>query len=289
MRCAGTDETIASAPRPHGPLPWNWEATRAVVEARPWQPGHVRVWLIGPQRVRLGASDEPLELFGNARLTSVDLAPVAGGAWEAKMNVAALNVVGADGRPVATLGEARLRLKAGPAAVADYRTATWDVALAASDLRLPEDLALPLGPAVAGIEVEASVMGLMPPGPLVPALAAWRDAGGTIEVTRFRLAYGPLGLGADGTAALDSELQPIGAFTAKAEGVFALVDALTARGLIRRREAVNAKVVLGALVRREGGGVPTLSVPVTIQDSVLYAGPVMLARVPPVTWPGVVP
>ncbi len=63
------------------------------------------------------------------------------------------------------------------------------------------------------------------------------------------------------------------------------MDALRKRGLVRSRDAVTAKLVLGALARTpEGGGPPTLNLAITVQDRTLFAGPVPLARFPAIPW-----
>ena len=118
------------------------------------------------------------------------------------------------------------------------------------------------------------------------ALADWRDDGGTIEVTALAFTHGTLTVDASGTVALDRDLQPIGAFTAKAQGFLQAVDALQAAGVIAPRDAVTARIVLSALVRRDGAGAASLSVPVEIQAGLLHAGPVPILRLPKLTWPG---
>ena len=82
---------------------------------------------------------------------------------------------------------------------------------------------------------------------------------------RLVIVYGPFSMRANGTLALDAEMEPIGAFTAKARGFFGLIDALQAKGLMRAGDAVTAKMVLGILSRKPArGGPPTLSLPVTL-------------------------
>jgi len=155
-----------------------------------------------------------------------------------------------------------------------------------SGLRVPARVRLPLGPVIGDLEIDADVMGPIPAGPLVETLSAWRDAGGTVEMPRVIARYGPLGLQADGTLALDQDLQPIGAFTARVEGFFETVDALRERGLIRSADAATAKLVLGVLARPGADGRPGISLPLTIQDRRLHAGPVALMEIPPIIWPG---
>ena len=152
---------------------------------------------------------------------------------------------------------------------------------------MPAVFALPFGPDVSRIVVEADLFGPLAPGPPEVALPAWRDAGGTIEVTRFGVRHGPLAADADGTLALDGALQPIGAFTLRSRGFLHLVASLSRRGAIGEGAARAAGLVLGALTRPAAdGGPPVLSVPVTLQDRTVHVGPVALARWPPVRWSG---
>ncbi len=111
---------------------------------------------------------------------------------------------------------------------------------------------LPLGTDIATFELAAAVLGGIPPGPLVAVLAGWRDDGGTVEVRHIGLTYGPLALAGDGTAALDADLQPIGAFTTRLEGFFETVDVCARRASSASQDAVTAKMVLGVLSKRNG-------------------------------------
>ncbi len=102
---------------------------------------------------------------------------------------------------------------------------------------------------------------------------------------RLAITYGPLSAQATGTVALDGNMQPVGAFTAKIQGFRETVDALQERGLVRGRDAVTAKLVLGALAKTPAGGGPqTLNLAITVQDRTLFAGPVPLARLPAIDW-----
>jgi hypothetical protein len=86
--------------------------------------------------------------------------------------------------------------------------------------------------------------------------------------------------------ALDGDMQPIGALTARIGGFFETIDALRAKGMLGAREAVTAKLVLGVLSKRPaGGGARILTVPLSLQHRTLYAGPVALGRVPRLAWP----
>ena len=86
------------------------------------------------------------------------------------------------------------------------------LAVSARQVTLPVGIE-PFRDAIHEFDLGATVRGTIPNGRLPEALAAWRDAGGTIEVDNLRLRWGPIDAMASGTMALDEELQPIGAFT----------------------------------------------------------------------------
>src|SRR6185295_1371880 len=75
------------------------------------------------------------------------------------------------------------------------------------------------------------------------AVAAWRDAGGTLEIRRLTLDWAPLALAGDG---------PLGAFTLRIAGYAETIDAIAGAGALRPREAAAIKAALNLLARQEG-------------------------------------
>src|SRR5262249_43224440 len=122
--------------------------------------------------------------------------------------------------------------------------------------------------------------------PTVAQLAAWSDAGGTVEVSRLDVAWGPLTLASSGTLALDRDLQPIGALSAKVRGFDRALDAFAAAGQLAPNQASVAKVALGWLAQPEKDGEKVVTAPISAQDGWIYFGPLRFARVPRVTWQG---
>ena len=115
------------------------------------------------------------------------------------------------------------------------------------------------------------------------ALARWRDAGGLLEVHELALAWGPLDLRAEGTAALDQRLRPQGAFTARIRGLPDALDAFAARGLIEPGVAFALKLTALTLAkRRDEAGTAVVELPITPQDGLFYLGPVALFPLSPV-------
>lgn len=111
--------------------------------------------------------------------------------------------------------------------------------------------------------------------------------GGSLAIERLALGWGPLGLSASATIALDAQLQPMGTATARVLGYSEALDSLAAQNVITRRTATAAKAVLALIARTpEGGQTPEVEVPLTLQDRVLSMRQIPLARIPPLVWPG---
>ena len=265
--------------------PWDWQGERLVMQARPWTPWRLRLALDGAQTVRLAGGAGPSTYSGTVAELTLDLVLGDGGPESGRLSVAGLDLSTAKGTPAIAVERAELTARRGFPDPKDYRAPSLDVELTARGLGLPEGLDLPLGRVIGALRLKASLRGTVPAGPWQAALAKWRDDGGTVEVARLGLAYGPLDVRANGTMALDGDMQPIGAFTAKVQGFFPLIDALREKGLVRGRDAVTAKVVLGVLAKRPAdGGPPTLNLPLTVQGRKVYAGPLALAEVPAIHW-----
>ena len=135
------------------------------------------------------------------------------------------------------------------------------------------------------LSFKARLIGTIKNGPLEQSLEDWRDGGGTIELEKLRVQHGPLKINTNGTLALDGGLQPIGALTAQLVGFFETIDALKRLGVVKARDAVTAKMVLGVLSRMpEGGGPAILNLALTAQNRYLYLGPVRLLELPEIKW-----
>ena len=82
--------------------------------------------------------------------------------------------------------------------------------------------------------------------------ASWRDGGGSLEIQHLALDWGPLDLTASATLALDDQLQPMGAGSARLVGYAETLDALAPHGAISRSAATAAKAVLSLLANTPG-------------------------------------
>ncbi|MFN3077126.1 MAG: DUF2125 domain-containing protein [Alphaproteobacteria bacterium] len=167
----------------------------------------------------------------------------------------------------------------------DPANRTMILAAEGRDMDLPPSLGLPLGPRIEAFALQAEVHGRIAGEDITQALSDWRQAGGTVDVPNLLVHWPPVRMHTNGTLALDDQLQPIGAFTAGFQGFFEAVGSFVKQGIIRPRDASMAKVVLGMLAKTpSGGGVSTVSMPMTLQNRTLYAGPVALIHLPDVRW-----
>jgi hypothetical protein len=169
-------------------------------------------------------------------------------------------------------------------------------AASADSIALP-DLGWALGPRIAAASLDATLVGPVPPGTGPGSrAAAWRDGGGTLDVRRFAVGWGPLGLTGSATLGLDAQLQPKGDATLRIVGAAATLDALAAARTITPRAAQAAGGVLALFARApegggpplvpEGGGPPQIEVPLTLQDRTVALGYFPLVRIPAWVWPG---
>jgi len=157
------------------------------------------------------------------------------------------------------------------------------VALDITGLTLPV-VPAPLRNPLDEIAIGVTVMGAIPAGPPRTAAAAWRDAGGTLELDHFALRWGGLALSGSGTVALDPDLQPIGALSGSIEGYEELMTALVAAGRMRASDAGLARLALGMLAQRGPNGRPAISTSFTIQNGQMYLGPAKLGKAPRIVW-----
>lgn len=152
---------------------------------------------------------------------------------------------------------------------------------------LPGDIAWPLGPNIASLSLDGTLQAAIPTeGTMAARAAAWRDAGGSLEIHRMALGWGPLGLAASATLALDDQLQPMGAGNGHFVGYAATLDALASNGVMSRSAATAAKAVLALLAGTSSDGeVAEVDVPLTLQYRTLSMRQVPLVRLPELDWP----
>lgn len=248
-----------------------------LAEARVWDLRHWR--LSAPNGASLSLPDELVGFAGADASGSASLDAAQG----TRIGISAKQIAGsglAQGLQIAG-AEAQVDLPA--RAPASHTEPGLAVSIQLTDLALPAPVR-PFGKDIETLSLAATLKGALPRGKLRDALEAWRQNGGTIELTDGSLHWGALVANASGTLALDDKLQPIGALTATLENHDAIVDAAVASGNLRARDAGLLKIVLGLMAKPGADGRKQLTLPVSLQNDHVYLGPAEIAALPRFRW-----
>ncbi|MBT3766011.1 MAG: DUF2125 domain-containing protein [Rhodospirillales bacterium] len=264
---------------------WSWKGPELVIQSRPWNPGRYLLKFPEHNELTLKTKAGPVSYGGLSQELTVEFKPGEHGPKylliHAK-NVALQAITGAKvGARSATIEATH-----DPSNPEDIKSPSLSFKINAQDLVLPAHFKLPMGAKVSKLSINGAVMGGIEPGLLRSSLATWRDAGGTMEIPKFSMRYGPFHLiRSDGTVALDGNLQPVGAFTAKVIGFHEFIDALRVSGWVRGKDSLTVKLVTSAFFQKdENGGPPTLNLAVSIQNGKIFTGQAKLVDMPHVNW-----
>lgn len=271
---------------PGAALPWGWEGANLTLLLKPWDKENIRIRSTGVQLLAIPMNGKSEIFAGEAGLieSSVGLSGGRGKSLALRLEGIELKAE-TPSLAAIRIGRGTLNVQRLLLAQADHQTASASLSVSLQGLGGPWLAASPLGGDVQNLVLDARLMGSFDAGPLVQSLENWRDAGGTIEIGKLNLQHGPLKIGADGTLALDGQLQPIGALTARMEGFFQVIDALKRLGAVTYRDAVTAKMVLGVLSKKSRSGGPAhLNLALSAQGNRLYAGPIGLMKIPKIDW-----
>ena len=263
--------------------PWSWHIPTISAWVSPWRPNHVWFDASGRQNLVIGSNTEQ----NNYKIKTVRLGGDVAfrGANRGKLNIKLVGLV----FETAGLGPIQGRHS-------DLNL-DWQFLLRPSGVRepfqfefiikgveLPYDFGPPLGTKLGILRLAGKFTGPRPHGPLIAALKRWRDAGGTIEISRFATEYGPLSLEIEGTLALDKQMQPLAALIARVEGYMDTVEALVDAELLQPNEGTAAKLALTIMAKRPEGRPAYVVTPLTVQNQILSAGNFNLLRLPAVRW-----
>jgi hypothetical protein len=268
--------------RGQGPSPWIWRGAALSAVAQPWDFRHLIFSFDGTHEVRYVDRGVAKVVSAEARVPMLSV--VLDGAGEVERfstDIQDLEVAASGWSRKLQARRLQLHGRRNPGAEEDRPAGSRDLALRAEDVTLPPEARAPLGAEIAALDAEATVIGTLPAAPIDAAIAAWRDDGGTVEVRKLAIDWGPLDFESSGTVALDRDMRLIGAGKARVEGYDATIDALRAGRWIRGNEAFTAKTVLGLLAKETADGNKAVTVALTAQEGLLYVGPLPLLRLPP--------
>jgi hypothetical protein len=167
----------------------------------------------------------------------------------------------------------------------DFNMPLARVTLDLRSMALPSGTRLVTEDAVETLSFDATIKGPMPLAPLKDALAAWRDAGGVVDLNGFAFRQGPLGVTGSGTLALDAALQPEGAGTITTTGLSEALEILIRDGFIPADRALIARTTAKALEKPGPDGRVEAKVGLSLQNRTVSFGPVPLLALQPIEWP----
>lgn len=263
-----------------------WSAGRIRLSVRLLHPGLLSVAAEGMQRLRLSSLPE-IPYTADRLRADVPLEPgvPAHAADLVASNLRAGMPTGKEATRGLTIGLLQAHGEVRPSAPQGEPALAFS--LGAEAISLPPELPWALGGRISSLSVDGALNGPLSRVPgLARRAASWRDGGGTLEVQRLALGWGPLGLAGSATLTLDMRLQPMGTGIARIVGYAETLDTLAASGVITRGAAIAAKA-LAALIARipEDGGKPEVEVPLTLQDRTLLIRQIPLLRMPELLWP----
>jgi len=145
--------------------------------------------------------------------------------------------------------------------------------------------------AAAGRKIDQAAINLQLRGKKLPAfspdsLSRWRDSGGTLVVTGLTLKSGKISISLNGEVALDQQLKPLGAFSAKIDGITDIINILSAQttplpptGKILLRQ-LRQMATSGNMPSRSGK--KTADIAISLQNGMVFFGPVPIYKLTPV-------
>lgn len=263
------DLTIAAGP-PDAPGRVAWFADSVVLSLVAQHPSVLGVDVAGSQTLRM-VPDPPLGFSAERMHLEVPLRA------QPDQPVAVLELRNLHGE-AATIGLLTAQVTAGP---------TLSLTASAEAIELPNVRDWAFGRHISSLAIDATLHGGLPPPGLVTATAtAWRDAGGSIEITHLALGWGPLGLSATARLGLDDRLQPTGTADLHVVGYAKSISVLAAQHVITDDAALAATAVMTLLAHvPPDGGAPEVEVPLTLRGGKLLMGHTPLLRVPELIWP----
>ena len=220
---------------------FEWASSGLVLSVPLYLPTAVDVSFRGPQHLRIGTVPETV-VTGDTMAAAVPLGRDAPTSFN--VHAIGLRVEPAAGPWHVTAG----LLNARAALSGSGASQGIDFAISAEAIALPSGFKWALGRNISSLSADGRLNGPFPPGGTIAAQArAWRDNGGSLEISHLAMGWGPLGLTSSATLALDDQLQPMGSGNARVVGYADALDRLAAAGMLTKSAAIAAKAVLSLM------------------------------------------
>jgi hypothetical protein len=249
-----------------------------------FDPTSLRFSLTGPVHVRAG--DTP-DVIVTGDETSVYVPLRQAGPLSAVLHASGLRVEAATGAWHMTVGLLNADATLATDAPADQSQPAANFSVSSEAIALPTGIKWPLGTNISSLSLDGRLNGPLPQTRDITQWAeAWRDGGGSLEITHLAMGWGPLGLTSSATLALDDQLQPMGSGNGRIVGYAETLDRLAAAGMLTKSAATAAKAVLSLMAGTSDSDQPSsVDVPLTLQYRTLSMRQVPLLRLPEVDWP----
>ena len=170
-------------------------------------------------------------------------------------------------------------------AEASFQDITFNANFSMKNMYISKKLGIPIGEKIEKLIIIADILGPIKTNDIETGLEKWRAKGGTAEIRKVQLNWEPLKLLLSGTIALDYDFQPIGTLTGKSIGVFKTLPSFVETDFIQPKNASMVKIVIGKnATERTKKGLSKTNLSLSIQDNILYIGPVKLAKLPIIDW-----
>jgi len=267
---------------PEVPGNLSWASAGVSVSVSLHHPTELDITPSGPQHIRIGEAPEAIVTGDQIRLS---VGPLQEDRLSLALYARALQVEPAAGGWHLTVGLLNAQAQVVPAAGQSEPAVAYSVNTEA--IALPATARWPLGPNISSLSAEGALNGPLPPVRNITRWAeAWRDGGGSLDISHLALGWGTLGLTSTATLALDDRLQPMGSGSARLVGYAETLDLFAASGLLSRSAATAAKAILSLIAGTGDSDQPSaVDVPLTLQYRTLSMRQVPLVRLPELDWP----
>jgi hypothetical protein len=268
---------------------WIWEGKRVVVSLRPWDFNTIKVDLSGSNRVLFKNKYIIYDFVSETKLINIE-SKIFFHTWPEKFRIKVEEMkISEKIKKVDTSIEAAffstevlLNEEAGVSSTKKNQNQVYKIEL--KGIYLPKELRWPIDNYIEKILINLKIFKKLNSTLSLQNLKEWRDAGGIIDIDSFEGIVGGLKTSAKGTLALDQNLQPLLAMSAKFEGIISFIDRLNKSGFIGSNTAILAKVILGGISKRSENGRLSAGFPLSIQNRKLSVGPVTLMTLPSINW-----
>jgi hypothetical protein len=270
-------------PSPRLALPaagWSWRSDDMTLELQPWDLWRFRIESSGSQLFRLKIGDTKTTVR-SGKMDGIAAFRETGAVRAFSLAIGDLQVSGEAAGEILRADRVAVDVIRADQDPITHTEKAFDLSLLLEKAQLAKSRSEHLGPQISTARIDAEFRGPFMSRSWRGAVDTWRRSGGTVEIRWLNLVWGALDLRANGTAALDPKMRPLGALTADIRGFAETLDALAEARLVRRDILPAARVTLNLLAKKDDSdGRRVLTVPVTAQNGSLYLGPIKLADLP---------